>query len=183
MTDEKEIMLLVQAGQIDKLAILFENNKGKLFSYFLRMGNNSALSEDLVQETFMKVLAYRSSFNGSSTFSSWLYGIARNTSADHYRKTRHSRHYEDIDEIEVAGEQSLDQRMENAQQDEMFAKSLAELAPEQREIIILSRFGQLNYQDIAALLDCNLNTLKSKMRNAIGKLHDGYRKLSGETSL
>lgn len=180
MSDEKEIMLLVQAGQLDQLAILFENNKVKLFNYFLRMGNNRGLSEDLVQETFIKVLVYRTSFNGSSTFTSWLYGIARNTSADHYRKNKHSRQHEDIDELEVETGPSLDQTMAHAQQNELFARSLADLSNEHREIIILSRFQQLNYQDIAALLDCNLNTLKSKMRNAISKLHISYKKLSGE---
>ena len=62
MMNEKDIMLQVQAGQLDKLAVLYENNKGKLFSYFRNKGNNSAQSEDLVQETFMKILALSHKF-------------------------------------------------------------------------------------------------------------------------
>ncbi|MCO4799241.1 MAG: hypothetical protein KC484_08510, partial [Colwelliaceae bacterium] len=82
MSDEKELMFQVKAGQLDKLALLYEANKLALFNFFLRSGNNRALSEDFVQETFMRVLAYRTSFQGTSTFKSWLYGIARNTAAD-----------------------------------------------------------------------------------------------------
>ena len=181
--DEKDIMLRVQAGELDKLAVLFERYKVKLFNYFLRMGNNRSLSEDLVQETFMKVLAYRTSFNGKSSFSSWLYGIARNTAADHHRKTQHARHHDDIDEHELETTHTLGETIEGSQQQAMFEKSLAGISAEHREIIILSRFQQLNYQDIASLLDCNLNTLKSKMRNAISKLHEQYNKLSGEVNL
>ncbi len=180
MMNEKDIMLQVQAGQLDKLAVLYENNKGKLFNYFRNKGNNSAQSEDLVQETFMKILAYRTSFNGSSTFSSWMYGIARNTAADVYRKNKGSVVHEDIDEHEMVSEHCATENAVSVQQQDIFDQSLANISSEHREIIILSRFQQLNYHEISSLLDCNLNTLKSKMRNAISKLHEQYNKLSGE---
>jgi RNA polymerase sigma-70 factor (ECF subfamily) len=183
MIDEKDVMLLVKAGQLDKLAILFENNKVKLFNYFRKKGNNAALSEDLVQETFMKILAYRTSFNATSTFSGWMYGIARNTAADFYRKNKGNVVHENIDEHEVLSEHCQTEVAVTRQQQEMFDQSLANISAEHREIIILSRFQQLNYQQISTLLDCNLNTLKSKMRNAINKLHEQYSKLSGEVEL
>lgn len=180
MVNEKDVMLQVQAGQLDKLAILYENNKVKLFNYFRKKGNNAAQSEDLVQETFMKILAYRSSFNGSSTFSSWMYGIARNTAADMYRKQKGNVMHEDIEEHEVVSEHCVTEQAVTCQQQDIFDESLASISAEHREIIILSRFQQLNYHEISSLLDCNLNTLKSKMRNAISKLHEQYQKLSGE---
>ena len=72
--------------------------------------------------------------------------------------------------------------LETKQQNVIFNKSLASISPEDREIIILSRFQQLNYQEISNLLDCNLNTLKSRMRNAISKLQMSYQQLVGENS-
>ncbi len=173
-------MQQVQAGQLDKLAILYENNKVKLFNYFRNKGNSRAQSEDLVQETFMKILAYRSSFNGSSTFSSWMYGIARNTAADMYRKQKGHVQHEDIEEHEMASEHCETEFAVTSQQQDIFDESMASISAEHREIIILSRFQQLNYHEISSLLDCNLNTLKSKMRNAISKLHEQYQRLSGE---
>ncbi len=182
MFDEKELMFQVKAGQLDKLAVLFENNKVQLFNYFLRTGNNRALSEDLVQETFMRVLAYRTSFSGSSTFKSWMYGIARNTVAEHYRKNKNQALNCDMDDEELANEQTLAEEFETEQQNAIFNKSLASISPEDRDIIMLSRFQQLNYQEISSLLDCNLNTLKSRMRNALNKLQMHYQKLLGENS-
>jgi len=180
MVNEKDVMLQVQAGQLDKLALLYESNKVKLFNYFRKKGNNRAQSEDLVQETFMKILTYRSSFNGSSTFSSWMYGIARNTAADLYRKNKGNVIHEDIEDHEVVAEHCATEQAVSSQQQDIFDESLASISAEHREIIILSRFQQLNYHEISSLLDCNLNTLKSKMRNAISKLHEQYNKLSGE---
>ena len=182
MTDEKELMFQVKEGQLNKLAILFENNKVQLFNYFLRSGNNRALSEDLVQDTFMRVLAYRTSFNGTSTFKSWLYGIARNTVADHYRKNKSQHQLLDIEEVELVNEHTLYEAFETHQQHDLLAKSLNNIAPKHREIIISSRFQQLNYQEIAMLLDCNLNTLKARMRNAISKLQSSYQQLVGENT-
>jgi RNA polymerase sigma factor (sigma-70 family) len=180
MLDEKELMFQVKAGQLDKLATLFENNKVKLFNYFLRTGNNRALSEDLVQETFMRVLAYRTSFSGSSTFKSWMYGIARNTVAEHYRKNKNQALNCDMDDEELTNAKTLSEEFETEQQNAIFNQSLASISPEDREIIMLSRFQQLNYQEISTLLDCNLNTLKSRMRNAVSKLQISYQKLVGE---
>jgi len=182
MFDEKELMFQVKAGQLSQLAILFENNKVQLFNYFIRTGNNRSLSEDLVQETFMRVLAYRSSFSGSSTFKSWMYGIARNTIAEHYRKNKNQTLNCDMDDEELINEQTLAEEYETKQKNVIFNKSLASISAEDREIIVLSRFQQLNYQEISTLLDCNLNTLKSRMRNAVNKLQMSYQKLVGENN-
>jgi len=182
MFDEKELMFQVKAGQLDKLATLFENNKVQLFNYFLRRGNSRALSEDLVQETFMRILAYRINFTGSSTFKSWMYGIARNTVAEHYRKNKNQALNCDMEDEELTNAQTLGEEFETKQQNDIFNQSLASISPEDREIILLSRFQQLNYQEISALLDCNLNTLKSRMRNAISKLQLSYQQLVGENS-
>lgn len=180
MSDEKELMFQVKAGQLDKLALLYEANKLALFNFFLRSGNNRALSEDFVQETFMRVLAYRTSFQGTSTFKSWLYGIARNTAADHFRKSGNNQNHSDIDDEDVSDNACLVDEISTSQQQLMFQRSLEKLEPEHRDIILLSRFQQLNYQEIANLLDCNLNTLKARMRNALGKLQTNYQKLNSE---
>lgn len=150
MINEKDVMLQVQAGQLDKLAVLYESNKVKLFNYFRKKGNSRAQSEDLVQETFMKILAYRSSFNGSSTFSSWMYGIARNTAADLYRKNKGNVIHEDIDDHEVVSEHCATEQAVSSQQQNIFDESLASISAEHREIIILSRFQQLNYHEISS---------------------------------
>jgi RNA polymerase sigma-70 factor (ECF subfamily) len=180
MTDEKELMFKVKAGQLDCLAPLFEANKVRLFNYFKRMGNSPQVSEDLVQETFMRILAYRSSFNGTSSFRSWLYGIAHNTSVDHFRKHKHSINHDEFDETTMDGNATLSEELEVEQKHTLFEQALQAIPAQMREIIVLSRFEQMKYEEIAQLIDCNLNTLKSRMSLAIKRLKESYQRLSGE---
>ncbi|TQV85825.1 RNA polymerase sigma factor [Aliikangiella coralliicola] len=180
MYSEQDLMLKVKEGQLGYLANLFEKNKQGLFSFFVRMGLNRALSEDMVQETFVRVLAYRTSYRAESTFKAWLYRIARNTVSDHFRKMGNQEIHDPFVEQDFKGENSPLEILEDEHQHSMFDKALASLPVEQREIIVLSRFQQFSYQDIAELLNCNLNTLKTRMRTAIEKLHERYQVLCGE---
>ena len=182
MTDENALMMQVKNGQFDSLAVLFENNQVRLFNYFLRMGNSRPLSEDLVQETFMRILAYRTSFSGTSRFRTWLYSIARNTAVDHYRKNKHANKLDELFEENIEGTGDITDIMELDQQQALFTKALESISSEHREIIILSRFQQLKYDEIAELLDCNLNTLKTRMRSAIKHLQINYQQLSSEVN-
>lgn len=184
MTEECQLMLLVQQGQLDKLAPLFEAYKVKLFNYFLQRGHSRSASEDLVQETFTKVLAYRDSFSGQGTFRSWLYGVARNTAVDHYRKHKISDQHESLElrehTNELAVENDLADNLSLDEQHNIYQRSLTQISAQDSEIILLSRVHQLKYEDIASLLGCNINTLKSKMQAALNRLHLKYQELTNE---
>lgn len=182
MSDDSKVMELIQNGRVQHLSVLFERYHLALYHYFLRMGNNSAQSEDLVQETFMKVMIYRNSYKGEASFRCWMYGIARNTAADQYRQTQRFPEPVDPSTIEQGSDSCLQEDMEKQQQQDMFGKALALLPTELREILVLHRYQQLQYEDIANLLNCNLNTLKARMRKAVSELHLNYCKLSGEVS-
>jgi len=183
MPNDNALMIQVQQGQLAQLAKLFEHNHVALYHYFLRMGNNPAQSEDLVQETFMKVMVYRDSYNGSASFRGWLYGIARNTASDQYRKTQRWPTSADPAQLDVGSETSLQDDMERQQQHDQFTQALSLLPLELKEILVLHRYQQLPYEEIAALLNCNLNTLKARMRKAVSELHKHYAALAGESSL
>jgi RNA polymerase sigma-70 factor (ECF subfamily) len=174
------LMQRVQQGQLAQLAGLFERNHLSIYHYFLRMGNSPSLAEDLVQETFMKVLVYRQSYHGDASFRAWLYGIARNTAADHYRKSERWPQSEDPTKLDTHATQNLQDDMERDQQHDRFAQALAQLPNDLREILVLHRYQQLHYDDIADLLGLNLNTLKARMRKAVSELHKHYSLLMGE---
>lgn len=180
MTDEKELMLQVQKGQLECLAVLFESNKVRLFNFFRRMGNSPEVSEDLVQETFMRVLSYKSTYNGDAAFRTWLFGIARNVSVDHFRKYKNAMNSEEFDETTIDDESTLCDEFLEQQKHNLFNKALLNIPAELREILVLSRFQQLRYEEIAEMVNCNLNTLKSRMSLAIVKLKESYNRLNGE---
>jgi len=180
MTDENELMQQVKNGQLDCLAVLFERNKSHLFNFFRQMGKSKEISEDLVQETFMRVLASRSSYNSNKNFKSWLFGIARNTSIDHYRKYKKTTGYEELDESSINDEKTLTSELEKEQKLSLFDQALRSIPSELREIIVLSRYQQMRYEDIASMFSCNLNTLKSRMSLAIKKLQESYDQLNND---
>lgn len=182
MTDENELMLQVKNGQLDCLAVLFERYKKHLFNFFRLMGNTKEVSEDLVQETFMRVLASRSSYNSGNTFKSWLFGIARNTSVDHYRKHKKTTDHEELDESSIDDEKTIVSELEKQQKYSLFDQALQSIPAELREIIVLSRYQQMKYEDIASMISCNLNTLKSRMTLAIKKLQESYDQLNNDNN-
>jgi RNA polymerase sigma-70 factor (ECF subfamily) len=180
MMDDNAIMFNVQNGQIDQLAELFERNHVPLYRYFIRMGHSESHSEDLVQETFMKVLTYKHSFKGDAGFRAWLYGIARNTGMDQFRQAQRYPNSVDPVSLELVSKASLQEETEQQQQRDHFSTALRQLPVELKEILVLHRYQQLSYEDIASLIGCNLNTLKSKMRKAVSELHKHYASLMGE---
>lgn len=87
----------------------------------------------------------------------------------------------DIDEQEMDSGQTLGEQMEDWQKNNLVERALASLNPDMREMIVLSRFHQLNYEEIADMHGCNLNTLKSRIRKALSVLQDTYQQLAGES--
>src|SRR5258706_14127912 len=81
-------MAAVGAGEVSKLAVLFERHHRSLFRYFVSMNRNRELSEDLVQDVFFRMLRYRGSYDPQQSFTAWMYQIARNASIDNAQKRR-----------------------------------------------------------------------------------------------
>src|SRR5215510_13112387 len=86
-TDE-ELMVAVREGQLDQLEILFGRYRESLYDFFSRLTGNRVVSEDLVQEVFVRILKYRGSYRESNRFVTWMYQIGRNARADYLRKPR-----------------------------------------------------------------------------------------------
>jgi RNA polymerase sigma factor (sigma-70 family) len=85
---DSALMVLVQGGDTAQLALIFERHHVALFRYLLQMTRNRALSEDLVQEVFFRVLKYAKSYDPDCPFARWLYGMAHNAYRDCRHKTR-----------------------------------------------------------------------------------------------
>ena len=87
--DDHHVMRQVKAGQIEKLGQLFEKYNKQLFHLFLWQTEDPSLSEDLVQEVFLRILKYRHSYRGEGQFKTWMFSIARSARIDHFRKKKH----------------------------------------------------------------------------------------------
>jgi len=160
--------------------MLFDRHHRALYNFFLRLTGSREASEDLVQDVFLRMLKYRDSYRPGTLFRSWMYRIARNARLDQGRKhPQPALLADDAAEIESPApgpQDTLAQRQELA----LLRAALARLPEEKREVLILSRFQQLSYEEMAELLECTVGAVKVRVHRAIEELRSVFRQLSGE---
>jgi RNA polymerase sigma factor (sigma-70 family) len=177
LSDEK-IMLLVKEGHLSELAELFERYHVKLYNFFLRLTMNRATSEDLTQNLFYRVIKYRESYQGSNgSFQSWIYRMARNVHIDYCKAAQKTPGRPGATESNLEDE-SPASREEGYTEDhfERLDKAMAQLEPEQREVLVLSRFQGLKYEEIARIREISVPALKVQVHRAIKRLRSLYFK-------
>ncbi len=178
--NDNQLMENVRDGRVEKLAILFERHHVALFNFFLRLTGNRPMSEDLVQDVFIRILKYRATYMGEDRFAVWMYKIARNAHIDYLRKQKETVPIEEqFDEVHSL-EPLPDERAARTQEAALLTKAMARLSPKKQEILVLSRFQNLKYREIAELLDCPVGTVKGLVHRAVQELGDIYHQLTGE---
>ena len=178
---DNQLMVEVREGKVEKLAILFERHHVMLFNFFLRLTVARNVSEDLVQDVFFRILKYRTTYHGRSKFTVWMYQIARNAHIDYLRKQKKEIPLEDRWEEAESQEPSPPEKMELGEDIALIHQALTKLPLKKREILILSRFQDMKYKDIAELFDCHIGTVKTYVHRAIRDLGKIYFELSGRT--
>jgi RNA polymerase sigma-70 factor (ECF subfamily) len=172
-------MCRVRDGDVAPLGELFARYRTPLFNFFLRMDGDRQLGEDLVQEVFVRILRFRQTFHDATPFATWMYQIARNARIDHYRR-RHAEVAlnEELD-LPLDGAPHAESRALATERETLLNSALARLAPAQRELLVLSRFQELKYHQIAALLDCEPGTVKTRIFRAMAELRRIFFELAG----
>ena len=179
MTDNL-LMEAVRGGKVEKLAILFERHHVTLFNYFLRLTGNRPISEDLVQEVFTRILKYRTTYRGEDRFAVWMYKIARNAHIDFLRRQKETVPLEDQFDKAQSADLIPEERVERQQEAALISRALKRLSPRKQEVILLSRFQNLKYREIAELMECPVGTVKGMVHRAVRELGDIYKQLSRE---
>jgi RNA polymerase sigma factor (sigma-70 family) len=174
------LMENVRDGKVEKLAILFERHHVALFNYFLRLTGNRPVSEDMVQEVFTRILKYRTTYRGEDRFAVWMYKIARNAHIDFLRRRKESVPLEDQFEEAQSADLIPEERVERQQEAALISRALKRLSPKKQEVILLSRFQNLKYREIAELMECPVGTVKGMVHRAVQELGDIYKQLSRE---
>lgn len=172
--NDEQNMLAVKNGDIDSLVPLFNKYHVKLYNFFLRLTNNKETSEDLAQNVFSRILSYKGSFNPEYSFKSWMYQVARNVHINYYNKNRYlASDYIKPDDMNDEGKEAID-IMERNQRHQNLYDALEMLPVDQREIIELSRFQDLKYEEIAKITGNSVGAVKVKVHRAIKKLKQVY---------
>lgn len=169
-------MVKVKNGDLDKLGLLFERYKKILFGFFYNINHDAALSEDLVQNTFMRILKYRNGFKGDGEFKVWMFHIARNVSHDHFRKHK----MKDTDDVESWSDRLSDNasnRDEDMMHNEdmlMLQAAMRKLDQEKREVLTMSKLEGMKYKQIGEVLSCSEGAVKVKVFRALQALKEEY---------
>ncbi|HXB96132.1 MAG TPA: RNA polymerase sigma factor [Puia sp.] len=169
-------MLLVKEGHLSELTTLFERYQTSLYNFFLRLTPDRAVSQDLTQNLFYRVIRYRGSYDpAQGTFRSWIYRMARNVHIDYCKQ-----------EQKVAGrqtdpsvaEQHAAEEVSGYTQDQYqrLDDALAQLAPDQREVLVLSRYQGLKYEEIARIRESSVAAVKVQVFRALRQLRTLYFK-------
>jgi len=170
-TDEK-IMHRVKDGHLSELSVLFGRYNVKLYNFFLHLTFDPAISEDLTQNLFYRIIRYRHTFDASAgNFRSWMYRIARNTHLDFCKQQRtYPLTSQDADPPALSNDGYGEDDFEKLE------RAIGLLDPDQRELIVLSRYQGLKYEEIARLRELSVAAVKVRMHRAILQLRALYFK-------
>ena len=175
MNTDNQIMMDVKSDNFDKLGILFERHKKNLFGFFYKITYDRDLSEDMIQDVFIRILKYRESFRGYGKFSTWMYSIAHNISIDHFRKQKNLK--EDPEVLNNVESYDYQQYIIKNEELDILNRAMFKLVPEKREILILSKIDGLKYKELGGILNCSETAVKVRIFRALKELRDIYSKM------
>jgi RNA polymerase sigma-70 factor (ECF subfamily) len=174
---DSSLMQAVRDGELGALAILFERHHRPLFNYFVHLNGNRDLSEDLVQDVFFRMLKYRQTYRPERAFTAWMYQIARNANTDNLRKGKFE---VDLGDQEFPVMSIVDENLRRKQEISLLKRALGKLPLDKRELLVLSRFQNLKYEEIASILGCDVGAVKVRVYRAVRALSAIYFELAGE---
>lgn len=181
---DETLMLRYQRGDRAAFALLVRRHQTPLYNFALRQVRLPQVAEDVVQESFVRIVQNAAEFKHEARFTTWVYTITRNLCIDHLRK-RALRKHPSLDEARgeegdgpTLGEQTADPRasveraVTGAELKEKIVRAVDTLPDEQREVFLLRELANLPFKEIAEITKVPENTVKSRMRYALERLQE-----------
>jgi RNA polymerase sigma factor (sigma-70 family) len=179
---DEQLIRWVADGDASCLGTLFERHHRALYQYCLQLTRSGPLSEDLVQEVFIKLLKRASSYRGEGSCRAWMFNIARNVAFDHLRKVERQAELdsEDSESHErLVDHRSTEQAAAAKQNLHLVAQALAEIPATAREVIWLGRFVFEDYEELARALGCTASAARVRMHRAMQQLNSAFARMNG----
>lgn len=163
-------------GDAEAFPALVDRYQAEVYGFLVRRLRDEARAEEFVQETFLRLVVEAPRWSADGPVRAWLFRVARNLSIDHLR--RHGTRFEnattgDLDDPVLAEPDTAlapDDQVENARLRARLRKAVAQLPPEQREVVLLRHDEGLSFPEIGEVLDISPNTAKSRLRYALEAL-------------
>jgi RNA polymerase sigma-70 factor (ECF subfamily) len=189
---DESLMLRYRDGDVRAFELLVTRHRKPVFNFILRFVRDTAQAEDVTQETFLRLVKGADAYERQAKFTTWLYTIARNLCVDASRRGKH-RKAASLDapigdddgasllDLVPDGGAAVDRQAQSRELGVRLRQALESLPDEQREIFLLREVADLQFNEIANVVGCPENTVKSRMRYALEKLREAleeYRDLA-----
>lgn len=184
---DAELMLRVREGDAQSFALLLAKHRGPVIHFLYRMIQNQAVAEELAQEVFLRVYRSRTSYEPTAKFTTWLFRIASHVALNHIRDGKHERHQESLDEESAEGiGRQVASRAPTVEQELVREARLAEvrrtvelLPAKQRAAVLMHKYQEMDYAQIAAALECSESAVKSLLFRAYETLRAKLAHMAG----
>jgi RNA polymerase sigma-70 factor (ECF subfamily) len=170
--DERSLLDRVAGGDRTAFETLYTLYYPRLFRFLLRYTGSLGHVEELINDVMLVVWRRASDFRGRSKVSTWVLGIAYRKGLKSLDRDRRRPRHDDIDEIELASVESPEHDLSRRQLRDRVLAALGRLPAEQRAVLELTYYHGCSYPEIAEILGCPHNTVKTRMFHARRKLRD-----------
>jgi len=174
---EEALMVEIKNGDLDLASKLYDKYSKLLYNYFVKLSQDKDAGYDMMQDTFLRMIKYKHTYKETGSFKTWIFQIARNVFRDYYKKNKMIyASYEDVYEFQK--ELHTDEghsELENKKV--LLQRSMLRLPEDSREILVLSRYKDMKYQEIAEIMNLSVSHVKVKVFRAIQKLREYYFEL------
>lgn len=175
---DAELMLRVREGCAASFAQLLERHRGPVIHFLYRMVQNQAVAEELAQEVFLRVYRSRATYEPTAKFTTWLFRIATHLALNAIRDGKGERNKESLDQQQADGivrqvadrAPNVEQRMMSRVKVSEIRRAIQSLPEKQRAAVLMHKYQELEYSQIAKVLSCSESAVKSLLFRAYESL-------------
>jgi len=171
---DAELMLRVKDGDGASFGVLLEKHRTPVIHFLYRMVQNYAVAEELAQEVFLRVYRSRESYEASAKFTTWLFRIATHLALNSLRDRKNEKSQEQLDEEspdmparQISDRQkTVEQKMVYQVRLDEVRRAVATLPEKQRAAVLMHKYEEMEYSQIAKVLGCSESAVKSLLFRA-----------------
>lgn len=183
---DAELMLRVRDGDAESFALLLDRHRAPVIHFLYRMLQNQAVAEELAQEVFLRVYRSRANYEASARFTTWLFRIATHLALNWIRDRNKEKGQASLDEErDSGGTLQVADRQPTAEQElvarvrvDEVRRAIASLPEKQRAAVLMHKYQELDYAQIASVLQCSESAVKSLLFRAYETLRSRLGRLA-----
>jgi RNA polymerase sigma-70 factor (ECF subfamily) len=187
LDQDAELMVRVREGDDVSFALLLERYRGPVVHFLFRMVQNPSVSEELAQEVFLRVYRSRATYEPTARFTTWLFRIATHLALNWMRDGKKEKGQESLDEQAADGvDRQVRDRQPTIEQEMLYEAKMSEvrqaieaLPAKQRAAVLMHKYEELEYAQIAQALNCSESAVKSLLFRAYESLRSRLAHMAG----